>query len=651
MKTIIGYTKIFLLLYIAIFNSCSEKNEKIWQIESPDQKIRLSVQKDPQDKMLYYSVQFIENDTSKTFMDRSKLGLKAEKEDFFTDLHFVSSQQINDQNTFYNMISGSYDTYKNTYNEIKLNFKNDKDRNMEIEFRVFNNGVAFRYGFPDKKLKKIHIIKEYSSFKFGEGFMWANPYDTITQWSPGYETYIKSKIRTGTSAPKNKNGWAFPILIESQNHWALISESNLDGSYGGSHLETECDRGEYKIRFAEAKEARGFYERTSILKTPGKTPWRFITIGNDLSDIVESHLVTDLAEPNTLKNTDWIKPGRATWSWWSESDSPKDYNSLLPYIDVASELGWEYSLIDANWNRMKNGALKKLVKYANEKNIGLLIWYNSGGKHNVITEEPRDLMYNRDIRLKEFERISKLGIKGIKVDFFQSDKQEIIRQYIGILEDAAKYHLVVNFHGCTLPRGWRRTYPNLLTMEAFRGAENYKYDEKYPEAAPSMITTIPFVRGVVGSTDYTPLTLSNSKYPHLTTNGFELALPVIIESGLLHCSENQKVLRNQSNSVKSYLKEIPATWDEIKYLSGYPGKDVVLARRKGSKWFIAGINGEKKSKVFKLDLAKFQLKRKEITLITDALIGKAVKMEKTDIIDGKITINILPFGGFIAIVQ
>ena len=644
----INFTLAISIFLSIILLSCNNNQEKSWNIDSPNDNIRLVVQKGTETDQngLYYSIFLKENDAYKVFIENSKLGIEREDSKFVDGLEFVKSEKSDNKKIEYSMVSGSRKSYKNSYNEVKLRFKNDDNKNIDIVFRAFNNGIAFRYEFQKDNLENVQITNEYSSFNFGDGNFWAHPYDTITKYSPGYETYYKSSLKIGTNAPENKNGWAFPMLFKTKDYWALVSESGLDGSYGASHIHGDCTSGNYKIKFAEAKEARGFYSNISSMELPGGTPWRFVTIGKKLSDILESHMVTDLAKPNVLKDTDWIKPGKASWSWWSESDSPKDYNKLLPFIDLAADMGWKYSLIDANWNRMKNGSLEKLAKYAAQHNVGLLIWYNSGGKHNIVAEEPRDLMYNREIRLKEFDRISKLGIKGIKVDFFQSDKQEIIKHYIDILEDAAKYHLVVNFHGCTIPKGWRRTYPNLLSMEAIRGAENYIFDSNYPKSAPSHITTIPFLRGVVGPTDYTPLTFSDSKYPHLTTYGFELALPVIIESGIVHFPENYKVLRKQPEFVIDYLKELPATWDETRYLAGYPGKDVILARKKGNTWFIAGINGENIEKSFTLDLSILNIEDSDIYIIEDN-ISRNLKKEKQPIINGKLTIKLMPFGGFV----
>lgn len=648
------YSYLFKCLILFFFiQSCNNKNEDYWDITSPDKKIKITIKKELDSILskLNYTVSYKENESYKTIIKPSRLGIESDENKFVEDLKFIKSKSLYKQDIKYSMKSGSKNIYTNQYNELNLSFKNNKNNTINIIFRAFNNGVAFCYNFPKNTKDTIKITKEHSSFKLGFGNFFGHPYDTITKFSPAYETYYKTSNKIGTNAPKDKNGWAFPLLFETQDHWVLISETGFDGSYGASHLQQDSKDGDYKLKFAEAKEARGFYDNTSTIETSKNTPWRFITISNDLANIVESHMVTDLSEPSLIKNTNWIKPGRSTWSWWSESDSPQNYNALLPYIDLASKMGWEYSLIDANWNKMQSGSLKKLITYAKKQKVGLLIWYNSGGKHNIITEEPRNIINNRKIRIKEFERISRLGIKGIKVDFFQSDKQEIIKQYIEILEDAANYHLLVNFHGCTLPKGWRKTYPNLLTMEAIKGAENYKFDSSYPKKAPSHIATIPFLRGIVGPTDYTPLTFSDSKFPHLTTNAFELALPIIIESGLIHFSENYKILKKQPKFIIEFLKGLPATWDEIKYIAGYPGKDAIIARKKGKRWFIGGINGENKHKSFALDMSILGIENSGITIITDNETTRNLGLKKSIINNEKLYIEMLPFGGFVGLIN
>lgn len=646
------YTIVALILG-SVLNSCKTSEKNSWSIESPDKNIRATINYgiETDSAKLYYSVFIKENDAYVQVMEPSLLGIESERAKFVKNLKLLKVGTLENQQVEYTMSSGNKKKYINSFNGVKLSFENENHSVIDIAFRIFNNGIAFRYEFPKNGLKKIRIINDFSSFNFGAGNFWAHPYDELTDWTPAYETYYKSSLKIGTKSPENKNGWAFPMLFETQNHWLFVSESGLDGSFGASHIQSDCTDGEYHIKFAEPKEARGFYDYLPTMKSGSVSPWRFITIGKSLADIVESHMVTDLAKPNVLSDTSWIKPGRASWSWWSESDSPQDYEKLLPFIDLASQMGWEYSLIDANWNKMKNGSIEKLTKYAKSKNVGLLLWYNSGGKHNIVTEEPRNLLFEKDVRQKEFARISNLGIKGIKVDFFQSDKQRIIKQYLEILEDAAKYKLLVNFHGCTLPRGWRRTYPNLLSMEAIKGSESYKFDAQYPKKAPSHIATIPFLRGLAGPTDYAPLCFSDSKFPHLTTNGFELALPLIIESGIIHYAENFRIIKAQPDFVIDFLKELPSSWDDIKYLAGYPGKDIVIARKKGDKWYIGGINGEKTEKNYTIDLSVLNLKKSEFFIIKDKKTGKDFEFEKIQIKNNEFSVNMLPFGGFVGVLS
>lgn len=264
----------------------------------------------------------------------------------------------------------------------------------------------------------------------------------------------------------------------------------------------------------------------------------------------------------------------------------------------------------------------------------------------MVTEEPRGLMWDKELRRAEFKRISSLGIKGIKVDFFQSDKQEVIRQYLGILEDAADFKLLVNFHGCTMPRGWRRTWPNLVSMEAVRGEECYIFDSRFPEMAPPNMTILPFTRNAVGPVDYTPCGFSDNTFPHLTTFGFELALPVLLESGFMHYADTPASARALPGFAVDFLRKIPVVWDETFYLAGYPGKDVVIARKNGSTWYVAGINGESTEKELSIDLSPLGNIPSEIELIVD---GDGARELQSTIIapaESKISIRLLPYGGF-----
>lgn len=639
---------IFALISIILLTNCS-KNK--WEFESPNQQIRLHIENRERDgkNMLYYSIEAkSQNSEFVKLVEPSALGLKTSIGDFFENLKIKSFETKGVISEEYTMTTGGTASYENKYNSVALTIT---DTPLKIIFRLYNNGVAFQYNVDNSRPDSLKILSEYTNLNLGDAIFWAHPYDTITQWTPGYETYYSGPMEIGTEVPEGKNGWAFPLLFEKNKTWLFISESGFDGSYGASHLNKEVKDGIFKIKFAEDEEANNLYSSYSISTMPWASPWRFITIGRSLGEIVESHQTTDLAFPSKITDTDWIIPGASSWSWWSDNESPKDYNRLIPFVDLASEMEWKYSLIDANWNQMKNGSLKQLVEYAAQKNVGLLIWYNSGGPHNFIPEEPRDLMDKRTVRRIEFKRISQMGIKGIKIDFFQSDKQAIIKQYIEILEDAAEYKIMVNFHGCTLPKGWRRTYPNLLTMEAIRGAETYLFGKDYPMKAPGHITTIPFLRGVSGPTDYTPVGLSNRKYPRLTSDAFELALPIIIESGITHYTEKPDIIRNLPDFAIKYLKTCPTTWDETKYLAGYPGKDAVIARRKGKQWYIAAINGENKAKTIHIDLTELKIEKASAMTILDKSENEELHYESFILEKQKTEIHLKPFGGHILILD
>jgi hypothetical protein len=291
-----------------------------------------------------------------------------------------------------------------------------------------------------------------------------------------------------------------------------------------------------------------------------------------------------------------------SWSWWSDNDSPGDLSKLRAYVDLAHEFGWEYSLVDANWTVHSEEEMRSLVRYAGDRNVRLFLWYNSGGPHNRVTEQPRDRMHEPGVRRAEMAKIAQWGVAGIKVDFFHSDKQAGIALYLDILADAADHRLMVNFHGCTIPRGWTRTWPHLMTMEGVRGAETYIFDGGFPAVAPRHNTVLPFTRNAIGPMDYTPVTFSDNRYPHRTTAGHELALSVVFESGLLHLADSAASYRSVPPAVAHVLARVPAAWDETRCPAGEPGSHVVVARRAGRDWYVAGINGRPEPVTVDLDL-------------------------------------------------
>ena len=294
--------------------------------------------------------------------------------------------------------------------------------------------------------------------------------------------------------------------------------------------------------------------------------------------------------------------------------------------------------MDANWNVMKGGTLEALVDYAQTKGVGLWAWYNSGGPHNVVTEMPRDRMLNPMVRRKEMQRLKQMGIVGIKVDFFQSDKQAIMNQYIGILEDAAAAEIMVNFHGCTVPRGLRRTYPNLMTMEAVSGAECYIFRENYEKRAPEQNTILPFTRNAIGPMDYTPVTFTKLAHPRITTDAHELALAVIFESGIQHFADDADAYRALPERARRYLAEVPTVWDEIRLIDAVPGEYVVLARRRGERWYVAAINGTAETVTLPFDDHNFGVLESFMgdDKLGNLLVGDAAEVQ---------TLELQPYGG------
>jgi hypothetical protein len=444
-------------------------------------------------------------------------------------------------------------------------------------------------------------------------------------------------------------GWCFPALFNlEKEHWLLLTEAEMDGSYCGTRLQQHAEGGLYKIRFPDPAEGNNVGSVNPVHTLPWQTPWRVVMVGNSLAPIVESTLVTDLSAPSAVQNTDWIKPGRVSWSWWSEQDSPQKIDRLLAFVDLAAEMNWEYSLVDANWNYMEAEKIEQLVAHAKEKGVGLIFWYNSGGTHNVVTEAPRDRMMPGEVRRKEFQWLRDLGAKGVKVDFFQSDKQNIMQHYLNILKDAADFGIIVNFHGCTLPRGWDRTYPHMMTLESVKGAECYIFNEQYSGKAPWHNTVLAFTRNVVGPMDYTPVTFSDNTYPHITSYGHELALAVVFESGWIHLADRISAYSELPDTVKNFLKTVPAAWDDTKYISGKPGKSAILARRKGSDWYIGGINGMDSTLTESLDLPFLDAGEYEALLITDGENEGSFHAETSVVTaDEPVTVAMRPYGGFV----
>ena len=559
--------------------------QDLWSLSSPDGRNTITVSRTADGRVAFRVAR-----DGRLLLAESPLGIRRADQTFDAGLAFVSESPTRTIDERYAMPFGKRKDHHVVGRERTVTFANAAGAKLELVLRAHDDGVAFRYRFPDTATGPKTVTRELTGFHVPAGATaWMMPQQEVGKYSPAYEDFYR-EVPAGTNSER-PDGWSFPALFRTGTRWMLITESAVDETYCGSHLAQDASGGIYRIKFPDPKEGLGVGKSEPESPLPWTMPWRVVIVGDQAGRILESDLVDDLAPATSFTSTSWIKPGRAAWSWWSKSDSPRHAKDLNAFTDLAADMGWEYALVDANWNEMQTGTIDEVIAHAKAKNVGLLFWYNSGGPHNDVTEAPRDRMFTREARREEFAKLKAWGVKGVKVDFWHSDKQDRIKQYRDVLRDAADFQLMVNFHGCTVPRGWSREFPNLIGMEAVFGAEQYKFRDFYPAGAPRHNTILPFTRNVVGPMDFTPVTFSDAKYPHVTTNAHELALSVIFENGVQHMADSVESYRGLPPEAKSFLSQVPAAWDETRVLSGEPGKTLVIARRDRGVWYIGGING------------------------------------------------------------
>jgi alpha-glucosidase len=619
---------IFCLIVGSLLPGLSVALSQDWSVTSPNGEVKLTVMLAPKDgrgetsaaKRLCYRLEHGPEGARSVVVDRSSLGLRLQGHDFAEGLQFVSAEPQKLIEEAYSLLHGKRRECHNRAYQLALTFRNAQGQPLELDLRAYDDGAAFRYRLPSGLTGTQILESEATEFAVGsKSKVWCAPNDRASTYSPAYETYYENEISPDTPSA-NGVGWEFPLLFRTGDgqHWGLITEAGVGTNFCGTRLGSKPLNGVYSIALPDPAEGNGQGSSQPASNLPWEMPWRVIILGRSLAPIVESTLVTDVSPPARVSDTSWIRPGRVAWSWWSDNPSPKDGVKQKKFVDLAAEMGWEYVLVDANWTVMDNGNIHDVLRYARQKGVGVLLWYNSGGPHNVVTEKPRDCLTYAPVRQFELDMLREWGVKGIKVDFFQSDKQEVIGLYQGILCDAAEKQIMVNFHGCTLPRGWERTYPHLMSMEGVRGEECYIFDDKYPERAPAQNTITPFTRNAVGPMDYTPVTFSNSRYPRLNTSVHELALAVLFESGWVHFADKAESYLSLPPAPKQFLRELPVAWDDTRFIDGYPGQWVSLARRKGETWYVVAVNGENHPRTARIQPGDWLKRgRYELTTIGD----------------------------------
>jgi hypothetical protein len=516
--------------------------------------------------------------------------------------------------------------------------------NAKVVMRLYNDGIAFRYEYTN--LQKVKVPAEQTTYIIHEGTKrW------MQQWSDGYEGFFPmtttAEVHTlggfgGAMVQKTINThWGYPLLMEPVDGvFALITEANIERRQSASSLFNQGEK--FSVRQDQ---------NDLLLSGHWHTPWRVVIIGT-LADIVQSTLVTDVSNPTKYEDTSWIHPGVVSWIYWAYNHGSNDYNIIKKYVDMAVTLRLPYVLIDAEWDEMDKIAsnegktIEDAVAYANAKGIKPLIWYNSSIGWVNGAPGPKYRLNKPEDREKEFAWCEKIGVAGVKIDFFSGDNQANMDYCQDLLESAARHHLLVNFHGAPIPRGWQRTYPNLLSTEGVYGAEWYNNVPHFTKKAASHNATLPFTRNVVGPMDYTPCAFSDSQHPHITSNAHELALTVLFESGLQHLADRPESFLSQPQAVQDFLGQLPAVWDETRYVSGYPGQSAVMARRSGNTWYVAGINGSDEPQTLATNLSF--IKKGNAKLFADDGNGQW-KINTVSKLPTKIDCQ--PRGGFVLVVN
>jgi hypothetical protein len=615
------------------------------EIISPNGKIKIVLNlpdKNASQNLFFKILYKVENRFVEVLPD-SKLGINRTDEQFANKLHFISESKPVTIHDKYEMICGKRQLCENFGTEKIFSFQNSNHQPLNIIFRVYNDGIAFRYVFPNHSDSLKNISGEETTYVLPDSTnRWMQPYEK------SYENFYPL-TKTGADEQR-KQEWGYPALfkVNNQSIWGLISEADISENNCAAKLNNLQNKNQYKVIYPSTWKKD---LQTGVVATlPWNSQWHTIILGN-LSNIVESTLIPDVSKPNTLKETSWIKPGAVSWIYWANNHGSKDYKKVVEYVDFAVEMNWPYVLIDWEWDIMGNGGdITDAVNYAKSKGIKPLMWYNSGTSWMGPT--PNDRLLTAEKRAKEFTWLNKIGVYGIKVDFFAGDQQDMMKYYIDILKDAAKYHLMVNFHGATAPRGWSRTYPNLMSTEAVYGAEWYNNEPVMTNKAAAHNTTLPFTRNIIGSMDYTPVTFSNSQHPHITSYGHELALSVVFESGWQHFADKPSAYESLPSEPKDFLKKVPTSWDDTKLIDGYPGEKVIIARKKGNQWYIGGLNGKDELQTLVLKFDFLENGNYNLQLIKDGKDDKSFSSEIVKVKKGNtLKIECLPRGGFVGVIR
>ena len=621
--------KFFIVMAMLLGSSVASAENK--QMTSPDGKLVVTVA--DMDGRPSYSVSY----DNVLFLKPSPLGMIANIGDFSSGMSLEKNVSTNKIDETYELASIKKSKVHYVANEAVFSFTQQGKTIYDVIFRISNNDVAFKYKmYPQGETLSCVVKQEVTGFVFPDGtttFLCpqSKPMGGFARTSPSYETSYTADDVAG------KNGWGegytFPCLFRNgDNGWVLVSETGVNGGYCASRL-LGHKGGVYTIGFPQEGEANGNGTVSPGIALPGETPWRTITVGKTLAPIVETTVPFDVVKPLYQAKGEYTY-GRGSWSWIIGMDGSTNYKEQLRYIDFSAAMGYQSVLVDALWDKqIGRDKIEELAKYGKNKGVALYLWYNSNGYWNDAPQTPRGIMDNAIARRKEMKWMQSIGIRGIKVDFFGGDKQMTMQLYEDILSDANEYGLLVIFHGCTLPRGWERMYPNFASSEAVLASENLHFSQGSCDNEAFNATLHPFIRNTVGSMDFGGSALN--KYYNadnaprgsrrVTSDVYALATAVLFQSPVQHFALAPNNLTDSPSWAIDFMKEVPTTWDEVRFIDGYPGKYVILARRHGDKWYIAGVNAQKETLKLKVNLPMFSNGEKVRLFSDDKVLQGGVK--------------------------
>ena len=621
-------------------------------VNGPDGKLQVTVSCSEGGEASYSLVY-----NGKQMLESSPLGLETNLGSFIKGMKLTGHREKQIDTTYtQSRIKASRIHYR--ANELVCSFANDKGQKADVTFPVSNNDVAFRYTLPRQgDTGSIVVDGEETGFRFPAGtttFLCSQS-DAMIGWKrtkPSYEEEYKVDAPMDVRSQYG-HGYTFPCLFKvGEDGWVLVSETGVDSRYCGSRLSDVAEGNLYTVAFPMPEENNGNGTVAPAFSLPGSTPWRTITVGETLKPIVETTVPWDVVEP--LYETEHnYRMGRGTWSWILWQDGSINYDDQVRYIDLAAAMGYEYALIDNWWDtNIGHERMEQLIRYARSKKVDMFLWYSSSGYWNDIEQGPTNLMDNPIARKREMKWLQSQGVKGIKVDFFGGDKQETMRLYEAILSDADDHGLMVIFHGCTLPRGWERMYPNYVGSEAVLASENMVFNQHFCDEEAFNACLHPFIRNSVGSMEFGGCFLNkrlnkgnDGGTTRRTTDVFQLATAVLFQNPVQNFALAPNNLTDVSPVCIDFMKEVPTEWDETRFVDGYPGKYVVLARRHGDNWYLAAVNATGEPLKLKLDLPMFA--GKTVSSYSDDKHMQPQVRQQNVKSDGKFQLTVQPQGGFV----